>query len=169
MRIRPAEPGDEAAIRAVLLAAFPTSAEAELVERLAQDGDAIVSLVADGGGRVAGHMMMSRMRAEGDGRPLRALGLGPLAVLPGYQGGGIGAALIEGGLAIARATGEDLVFVLGEPEYYTRFGFSADAATPFASPYAGPYFMALALKAGAAAPANGSAAYALAFSELPKD
>jgi putative acetyltransferase len=166
VRIRPAEPGDEAGIRAVHLAAFPTSAEAELVERLAQEGDAVVSLVADAAGTIAGHVMMSRMHADGDGRPLRALGLAPIAVLPGYQGGGIGAALIHGGLAIARATGEDLVFVLGEPDYYTRFGFSAEAAAPFASPYAGPYFMALALKSGAA-PQSGNAAYARAFSELP--
>lgn len=167
MRVRPAEAGDAAGIRAVHLAAFPTAAEADLVEALERDGDAVVSLVADGG-EVAGHLMMSRMRAQGGGRSWRALGLGPLGVRPGFQGAGIGAALIEGALAIAGATGEELVFVLGEPEYYARFGFSAEAAAPFASPYAGPCFMALALKPGLAPPAAGTADYARAFSDLPE-
>jgi putative acetyltransferase len=69
-------------------------------------------------------------------------------------------------LAIARATGEELVFVLGEPDYYARFGFSAATAAPFASPYAGPYFMALALRPGFALPEAGEANYARAFSGL---
>jgi putative acetyltransferase len=167
MRVRPAEPGDEAGIKAVHLAAFPTAAEADLVEALIREGDALVSLVAEGGGEVAGHVLMSRMRVDGGGRCWRALGLGPVGVKPGYQGAGIGAALIEGALAIARATGEELAFVLGEPEYYERFGFSAEAAAPFASPYAGPYFMALGLKPEAEPPAQGTAAYARAFSDLP--
>jgi putative acetyltransferase len=166
MRVRPAEPGDEAGIRAVHLAAFPTALEADLVEALDRDGDAVVSLVADGADGIAGHVMLSRMRVEGDGRTWRALGLGPVAVRPGDQGIGIGAALIDGALAIARATGEALVFVLGEPAYYARFGFSAEAAAPFDSPYAGPYFMALALQAGFVPPAAGKADYARAFSSV---
>lgn len=164
MSIRPAAPGDAAAIRAVLIAAFPTTAEADLVEALTRDRDAVVSLVAERAGEVVGYVLLSRMRVSGDGR---AVGLGPVGVLPGFQGGGIGAGLIEAALGIARATGEALVFVLGEPDYYRRFGFSAEAAAPFASPYAGPYFMALALRPGFALPALGEAAYARAFSDLP--
>lgn len=167
MSIRPAAPGDAAAIRAVLIAAFPTTVEADLVEALTRDGDATVSLVAERAGEVVGHVLLSRMRVSGDGRAFRAVGLGPVGVLPGFQGGGIGAGLIKGALAIARATGEALVFVLGEPDYYRRFGFSAEAAAPFASPYAGPYFMALALRPGFVLPAAGEAAYARAFSDLP--
>ncbi|HYD11265.1 MAG TPA: N-acetyltransferase [Allosphingosinicella sp.] len=164
--IRPAEPGDAAGIRAVHEAAFPTPVEADLVEALVREGDAIVSLVAERQGGIVGHVLLSRMQVTADGRTLRALGLGPVGVLPGYQGGGIGAALIEAGLAIARATGEEIVFLLGEPDYYARFGFSAETAAPFASPYAGPYFMALPLRPGFAAPARGKAAYARAFSDL---
>ena len=164
--VRPAEPGDAAAIRAVHEAAFPTVLEADLVEALAREGDVEVSLVAEQGGAVVGHVLLSRMRVSGDGRDYRALGLGPVGVLPSYQGSGIGGALIVGALAIARASGEELVFVLGEPDYYRRFGFSAEAASPFASPYAGPYFMALALRSDPALPAAGTAAYARAFSDL---
>lgn len=164
--IRPAEPEDAAGIRAVLEAAFPTPVEADLVEALVREGDAIISLVAERQGEIAGHVLLSRMQVTGETRALRALGLGPIGVLPGFQGGGIGAALIEGALGIARATGEEIVFLLGEPDYYTRFGFSAEAAAPFASPYAGPYFMALPLRPDFVSPESGEAAYARAFSNL---
>ena len=163
--IRPAEPRDAAAVRAVHRDAFPTPAEADLVERLEEEGDAVVSLVAERQGEVVGHILLSRMRVAGDGRAFRALGLGPLAVLPPFQRCGIGSDLIRGALAIAAATGEELVFVLGEPEYYERFGFSAEAAAPFASPYAGPFLMALPLGDGAPCPARGTAEYARAFSD----
>ena len=164
--IRPAEPADAAAIRAVHEAAFPTVVEAELVEALEREGDVVVSLVAERQGEIVGHVLLSRMRVTADGRAMSALGLAPVGVLPGFQGGGIGTALIEGALGIARATGEELVFLVGEPDYYRRFGFSAAAAAPFASPYAGPWFMALALRPGFAPPARGEAAYARAFSNL---
>ena len=164
--IRPAEAEDAAGIRAVHLAAFQTPIEADLVEALVREGDAVVSLVAGRQGGIVGHILLSRMQAASDGRALRALGLAPVGVQPGYQGGGIGAALIEAALGIARATGEEIVFLLGEPDYYRRFGFSAAAAAPFASPYAGPWFMALPLRPDFAPPAQGEAAYAPAFSGL---
>ena len=165
-RVRPADPHDAAAMRAVHVAAFPTPLEADLVEALEREGDSAISLVAEQAGEVVGHVLLSRMEVSGDGRAYRALGLAPVAVLPGFQGAGIGAALIEGALAIARASGEELVFVLGEPDYYRRFGFSAEAAAPFASPYAGPYFMAIGLRSEVAFPAAGAVAYARAFSDL---
>ena len=162
--IRPAEPRDAAAIREVLLAAFPTSAEADLVERLGSD--AVVSLVAERGGEVVGHLVLSRMRVSGDGRRYRALGLGPVGVLPAYHRAGIGSELICGALGIAKATGEELVFVLGEPEYYGRFGFAPETAAPFASPYSGPFLMALKLREEVLLPAAGVAEYARAFETL---
>jgi putative acetyltransferase len=164
--IRPATPNDEAAIRAVHEAAFPTPLEAGLVEALTTDGDAVISLIAAAGDAVLGHVLLSRMRVVGDGRNYRALGLGPVGVTPAEQKRGIGAALIEAGLEAARARNEELVFVLGEPAYYRRFGFAARTAAPFSSPYAGPYFMALATGSGIPLPAQGRAAYAPAFSRL---
>ncbi|MDQ8758043.1 N-acetyltransferase [Sphingosinicella sp. LHD-64] len=164
--IRPAEPPDAAAIRAVHLAAFPTATEADLVAALDRDGDTVVSLVGETQGEIVGHALLSRMRVTGGGRDRRAVALAPVGVRPDFQGAGVGRRLIEGALAIARATGEELVFVLGEPAYYGRFGFSAEAAAPFASPYAGPYFMALALKEGPALHEKGEAAYAPAFAGL---
>ncbi len=164
--VRPETGEDSEAIRAVHLAAFPTSAEADLVTRLREDFDSEISLVAEQSGEIVGHVMLSRMGVAGEGRAWRALGLGPVGVLPGAQGSGVGSELIRAALAIAGTLGEELVFVLGDPDYYRRFGFSAEAAAPFASPYSGPYFMALWLRPEPAPPFQGSAAYAPAFDAL---
>ena len=164
--VKPAEPADSERIRAIHLSAFPSALEADLVEKLEQDGDLIISLVAERGGEAIGHIALSRMRAMADGEPVRALGLGPIGVDQVMQNGGAGSALIEAAKAIAQATGERMIFVLGEPEYYHRFGFSAATASPFQSPFSGPYFMALELRPGTAVPSQGEAAYAPAFAGL---
>ena len=163
--LRRAGPADASAIREIHLAAFPTPAEADLVERLERDRDSILSLVAERNGRPAGHILLSRMRVSGDGRDYRALGLGPVAVLPDLQRKGLGSALIRAALAEAKEAGEELVFLVGDPAYYRRFGFAAETAAPFASPYAGPYLMALALS-DAPLPVEGRADYPPAFAAL---
>ncbi len=166
VEIRAATVSDGTAIRSVHLAAFPTAAEADLVDRLERDGDAILSLVAQEGGAIVGHVLFSRMTVVGDGETVHALGLAPVAVVPDRQNQGIGARLIETGLSAARDEGADLVFLVGEPAYYGRFGFRADAAAPFTSPYAGEYFQAKPLADDRRVPASGRADYAPAFAEL---
>lgn len=165
MVIRDGLDSDAAAIRAVHLGAFPTPAEADLVERLVGDGDAVVSLVAEDGDRIVGHVLLSRKTVSGDGRDYRALGLGPIGVNPDRQNRGVGAALVMAAIERARALGEELIFLLGEPAYYGRFGFRAEDAAPFASAYAGPHLMALRL-GDVALPASGRADYARAFAML---
>ena len=134
MIVRPAEAGDHAAIRAVLLAAFPGTDEADLVEQLRADGDAPIELVGELDGRVVGHILFSPVKA-----PFRALALAPLAVAPDEQRGGIGSELIRAGHELARKQGWEAVFVLGDPAYYGRFGYDAELAAGFSSPYAGEY------------------------------
>lgn len=158
MILRPERESDRAAIRQVHIQSFPTAAEADLVERLRADGDVILSLVAEETGQIAGHVLFSRMKS-----PLRALGLGPVATLPVFRRRGIAARLIEMGLREAAARDWKLVFVLGAPAYYSRFGFSTARAAGFSSPYAGPHFMAHSL---GAAEAGGPAEYAPAFAGL---
>jgi len=77
--------------------------------------------------------------------PFRALGLGPLSVKPSRQRRGIGSQLIREGLDRARDAGWQGVFVLGEPKYYSRFGFDSALASGFMSRYSGPHLMAVAL------------------------
>ncbi|MBA2588692.1 MAG: N-acetyltransferase [Alphaproteobacteria bacterium] len=147
------------AIRAVHLSAFPSANEADLVEALRRDGDAVISLVAMENDLVTGHVLFSRMRA-----PARALGLAPVAVLPAFRRQGVAARLIEAGLRMAAEQGWEMVFVLGDPAYYQRFGFGTGQARDFISPYAGEHFMVRALVADA--PRAGNADYAAAFSRL---
>ncbi len=149
------------AIRAVHLNAFPSPVEADLVDRLRADGDIEIGLAARSADAIVGHIVFSPMTA-----PVKALGLGPIAALPQYQRQGIGSLLIEEGINRAREGGWEAVFVLGEPKFYTRFGFSAAAASGFTSPYAGPYFMALSLRGGALKIGTGRIDYAPAFRAL---
>lgn len=162
--VRPEAGADAEAIRAVHLLAFhPSIDEADLVARLHDDGDSVLSLVAEHKGEIVGHAMLSRMSVSGDGRAYRALGLAPVGVRPWAQDGGVGSKLIRAALAEAETAGEELIFVLGDPDYYARFGFSQDAAMPFASPYAGTWFMARWLHPPSGPPRSGVAAYAPAF------
>jgi putative acetyltransferase len=97
--------------------------------------------------------------------PFPALGLAPLSVAPVHQRLGVGRQLIGAGIERAAKGGWACVFVLGDPAYYTRFGFDAALASGFKSPYAGSYFMALAL--GLNLPATtGVVEYAPAFKSL---
>ena len=163
VKVRDAKPTDQEGIRALHAAAFPTDAEANLVDQLTLSGDALISLVAADGDEIIGHVLFSRMEAEGDGKVLAAMGLAPVAVSPDWQNQGIGTALIHAGIRVAESRGADIVFVLGEPNYYRRFGFDTKVAAPFQSPYAGPHFQALVLEPRFKAPAEGRADYAPAF------
>jgi putative acetyltransferase len=140
MIIRQEEQADRPAVRALIEAAFPTPAEARLVDQLRADGDAEIALVAVDDEVVVGHVMFSRMTAE-----FGALGLAPVAVLPDRQRSGVGSLLVTRGLAWAEAGGWKIVFVLGDPAYYRRFGFDPALASGCISPYAGPHLMALSL------------------------
>ncbi len=146
--IRSATGTDATAIHKVHLSAFGQPAEADLVDALDASGFAKISLVAGDAGRVIGHVMLSRLTS-----PPRALALAPLAVLPSHQRSGIGTALVRAAIEIARKHGESAIFVLGDPAFYGRFGFSVEAARPFPSPYAGEHFMALMLTDPPMAPA----------------
>jgi putative acetyltransferase len=97
--------------------------------------------------------------------PLRALGLAPVSVAPERQRRGIGDALVREAIDVARSEGWEAVFVLGEPAYYRRFGFRAELAAGFGSPYAGHFLMALALR-GPLPTTEGRIDYAPAFSAL---
>lgn len=156
--IRPEAPADRDAIRHVHLEGFPSAAEADLVEALHADGDVVLSLVATMNKMVVGHVLFSRMVS-----PQRALGLAPVAVLPAFRRQGCATRLIEYGLKCAARQNWHIVFVLGGP-YYHRLGFDPVTAARFASPYAGPQFMALTFSDKTQK--EGVATYAPAFSRL---
>jgi len=140
VNIRHERAEDFGAIRRLLIVAFGGPAEATLVEGLREDGDLALALVAKDANEVVGYVAFSPLES-----PERALALAPLAVAPKRQRRGIGAALIAEALRQTRAGGWGAMFVLGDPEYYGRFGFTPEVAAGFDSPYAGPHFMALQL------------------------
>lgn len=160
--IRAERPGDAAAVRALLDAAFGGDVESKVVERLRADGDFVLSLVAENGEGVAGYAGFPRLVLRLDERNVPVVGLAPVGVVPSLQKKGIGSALIRDGFARLKDRAERLVFVLGDPAYYGRFGFTVMEG--FVSRYAGPYFQALMLAPDA--PKAGRVSYPKAFDDL---
>src|SRR5581483_11463776 len=163
IRIEKPESNDQAAIRAVTTAAFGTPEEADLVDRLRGSGDVLISLVAELEGRIAGHIMFSRMWIHAQQGTVSAVALAPMAVLPEHQRRGIGGRLIQRGLELLEGQGETIVLVVGHPAYYPKFGFSAEAARRLESPFPPEAFMAIALSPGALDGVRGPVVYPPAF------
>jgi len=152
---------DLAAIRDVNLAAFPEAAEADLVEALRSGGKATISLVAVEAGRVVGHILFSPVTMDINDEKDPVLGLGPMAVLPGSQGQGVGSLLVTTGLDHCRDAGVGCVVVLGHPDFYPRFGFRPARQFGIGSEYdvADKYFMVAELARGALGRVSGTARY----------
>ncbi|MCG8591965.1 MAG: N-acetyltransferase [Proteobacteria bacterium] len=126
MQVRPETPADHARVDEIQKAAFGRAAEARLVTVLREEVSPQLSLVAVDAGQVVGHVFFSPVHV--DGNELVAAGLGPLAVDPAHQGRGAGGALVRAGLAACPDLGWEAVFLLGNPAYYSRFGFTLAAA-----------------------------------------
>lgn len=161
--IRAATPADAEAIAALNRAAFRGEEEVGIVERLRSDGLVAVEQVAEHGEEIVGHILLSWLPTMIDGRAVKALALAPMAVRPGVQKQGVGGRLIAAALDEARGVGAEAVIVLGHPDYYPRFGFSAALARNLAAPFSGDAFMALELVPGALVGAQGSVSYPSAF------
>ena len=125
--IKPEGPEHIAGVRAVEEKAFGRPVEAELVDRLRARGAVTLSLVALDEGQLVGHVLFSRVTIGSGPYELPALGMGPVAVLPGRQRQGIGSRLIRAGLEECRQMGALAVVVLGDSRYYSRFGFGPAA------------------------------------------
>jgi putative acetyltransferase len=123
MLIRTEEERDRAAVDAVIAAAFERPLEADLVDVLRQQAQAVISLVAENDQIVVGHILVTPVSLTGHA-DLKIAGLAPLAVAPNHQRKGIGTALVRAGLEQCKQLGFGAVAVLGHPEYYPRFGFS---------------------------------------------
>ena len=161
--LRPAEPEDFAAIRTVLLSAFETPGEANLVEALRTEGCVILELVAENDEGVNGHILYSELPIEAANRTVRGAALAPLAVHPAHQRLGIGGALIHMSLPMLAHEGVEAVVVVGHPGYYPRFGFSASLAARLDTPFPGPHLMAMELEPGSIEGLDARPRYARAF------
>ena len=130
MNIRPERIEDIDAIRTLTETAFKTAPHADgtehlIIDRLRAAGALTLSLVADADGVIVGHVAFSPV-AVSDGSE-GWYGLGPISVDPARQGEGIGGKLIRDGLERLKALGATGCVLLGDPAYYSRFGFAPDA------------------------------------------
>jgi putative acetyltransferase len=123
LEIREEIPTDIPGIRQVERQAFGRSCEAELVDLCRERNKISLSLVASERGEIKGHVLFTPVHLEPADESLKGVGLGPIAVKPDRQRTGIGSQLIRHGLEICRMHGVDFIVLLGDPAYYSRFGF----------------------------------------------
>jgi len=169
--LRAERPGDAPALRALLTAAFPGPLEAQLVDDLRRAGRLTISWLALRDEQIVGQIAFSPVTLNGV--PC-GLGLGPLSVSLAHRKQGIGAALVQAGLAqasfaqagFAQCSEENVGFavVLGDPRYYARFGFRPAASWQLRDEYqGGPAFQALEFRSGAIPTTGGLVQYAPEF------
>lgn len=143
MELREEQPGDRESVRGVHLRAFGDRDPADhgyvvasLVDTLRETSTPAngLSLVAEHDGRIAGHVMFTRGLLDAPRRLVDVQVLSPLAVLPEWQRRGTGAALVRRGLRVLAERAVPLVFLEGDPRYYSRFGFVPGGGQGFRKP-----------------------------------
>jgi putative acetyltransferase len=167
LEIHPAKVEDWTAIMDVHQQAFAGRIkEARLVELLHVRNKAVISLVAVRDGVIVGHVLFSPVQIEPPQPSFKMLGLAPIAVLPEYQRQGIGSHLIREGLRLCGEDGYGVVVALGDPAYYSRFGFTRARDKGLDNEYhANNDFMVLELQPNALAGIRGKVKYAPEFAE----
>jgi putative acetyltransferase len=127
--IRETISGDEVLLADVVRRAFEECdhghhGEADLDAAAKRSGISRLSLVALLDEKIVGHILFTEASLCQNNNQWRGKGLAPLSVLPEYQNHGIGSALIRTGLDALWKQNDDFVIVLGDPEFYSRYGFS---------------------------------------------
>lgn len=138
--------------------------EVKVIDSLRASGDVAVELAALEDGAVIGHAMFSRATVAP--ATLRVAALGPVCARIDRQKSGIGSALIHEGLAHCKALGFDATVLLGDPDYYKRFGFTLESARFLECEYSGDHFQALELNPGVLIGGPWKLAYPRAFSSV---
>lgn len=168
MLIRLEQEADHQQIRIINSSAFETAAEANLVDVLRRSDIPLISLVAEGKDQLIGHILFSPVSLAGQTQSPSIAGLGPMAVLPAWQGQGVGSRLIREGLKYCAEAGYVAVVVLGHPDYYPRFGFVPASTFNIKSEYEVPeeVFMLKELKPSALTGIQGVIQYHQAFNQI---
>jgi HAD superfamily hydrolase (TIGR01509 family) len=164
--LRPESLYDLPSIYEVEQTAFSRPAEAILVDLARARGKSTLSMVAVQDGALLGHVLFTPVTLDPPVPGLRGLGIGPIAVLPKFQRLGIGSRLMRAGLDHVYRLGYDFVVLLGDPAYYSRFGFKPGRLLGLSSDYGeGDAFQVLELLPGALAGVHGHVKYIPEFAE----
>jgi putative acetyltransferase len=166
MKIRYELESDIKSIWAINASAFPTQAEANLVDALRSSADCI-SLVADIENEIVGHILFTPVSLV-DSAGISIAGLAPMSVLSANQKTGIGSSLIQRGIEECVLKGYDAIVVLGHPDYYPKFGFIRSGNYGIKSEYDVPddVFMIQELKLDALKHVKGVIKYHDAFNDV---
>ncbi len=165
MLIRQETEADYPAIYELVKVAFQTAKvtdgdEQNFVNRLRAGGNYIpeLALVAEDGGQLVGHIMLTRTHVDTENGPFPLLLLAPVAVVLERRNQQIGARLIEEAFRLAKEKGHKATIVVGDPAYYGRFGFktSADFGIENTNGIPGQYVMARELAPAALSGIKGS-------------
>jgi len=165
IRIRHETADDAEGVRAVNDAAFGQPDESRIIDAVRAAEHVTVSLVAEEGARIVGHILFTPMTLEPPCGTVRLVALGPMAVTPDRQRIGVGSALVRTGLAECRRGGAQAVVVIGHAAFYGRFGFRPASQFGLRSPFEVPdeVFMAAELVPAALAGAAGQVVYVPEF------
>lgn len=172
--IRRETPDDATPIYVVNSVAFGRRLEADIVDKLRENHNLVLSFVAETDGIVVGAVAFSPATITLPSRTFEALACGPVAVLPEFQRQGIGIHMLQQAMSVcadlaASGAGHELIFLLGHPTYYPRVGFKP--ATPLGVRWEGNSFedgvcepfMVKELREGALARAIGTERGVMAF------
>jgi len=160
--IREAQESDLEEVFNIIHSAFGNRAESDLVKQLISDGDVLINLVVESSGTIIGNVVVSKITMEPD-LGLFCGGVAPVSVLPDQQFSGVGSKLMTVVINESKQMGIDALFLLGDPNYYKRFGF---VVSTLKNDYSVEHFQELELTEDCLVNVKSRVTYANAFLNL---
>ena len=143
-------------------AAFGNRAESDLVKQLISDGDVLINLLVESLDIIIGNVVVSKITMEPD-IGLFCGGVAPVSVVPDQQSSGVGSKLMTAAINESKKMVIDALFLLGDPNYYKRFGF---IVSKLKNDYSVEHFQELELTEGCLVNIKSKVTYANAFLNL---
>ena len=160
--IREAQESDLEEVFNLIHSAFGNRAESDLVKQLISDGDVLINLLVESSNIIIGNVVVSKITMEPD-LGLFCGGVAPVSVLPDQQSSGVGSKLMTAAINESKKMGMDALFLLGDPNYYKRFGF---VVSTLKNDYSVENFQELALTEDCLVNIKSKVTYANAFLNL---
>jgi putative acetyltransferase len=160
--IRETQESDLEAVLNLIHSSFSNKAESDLVKQLISDNEVLLNLVIESSNTIIGNVVVSKVTMEPD-MGLFCGGVAPLSVLPERQSSGIGSQLMKEAIKKSDEMGMDALFLLGDPDYYKRFGFNI---SNLKSDYRVEHFQELELTRNCLVNLKSKVTYANAFLSL---